>query len=667
MKHFSYLLAAMQVLPAPAQSLVPLEGTVAVPPPAVPFVTVPEPAGSGGARLHSAATVYSIGDPTPEEQLYLELINRARANPAAEAARLAAITDPAIAADYKATGVDLALMQTQFGTLTSAQPLAMNARLTDAARAHSQDMFVNVFQDHTGSDGGTLGTRLNAVGYVGSAGENIYANAKSVPHGHAAFEVDWGGPASNGGMQSPPGHREAIHNPLFREVGIGVVLGSNMVPGKKPLDRVGPQLVTQDFGVQQNSTPFITGVAYYDLNGNKFYDIGEGIGNVHVSVSGSNFEAVTARSGGYAIPVPGNGNYTVTFSGAGFTAVTQNVSVVGSKNQKVDFAPVYNAPQVSGPVVPLVNRANAYSISTLPGASAYEWRSFQKLAAASEGAENDTARIVITQSGTYDVIEGIIVKSGSFAFHLITPSDGARSQYITLSPSYLVNNNSTISFQSMVGFGLPDQHARVQVSTDNGANWETIYNQDGDIDHPEQTWSLRTVSLAPYTGKAIRIRFAYEFFNGQYVSSNDLNVGWLFDDIQFTGTQEIVNEKVSVASGNTFQFTPDTIGDFSLQARGRTGHDFLDWGPAISVRSAPASGTPELQLSISPISGQLQITADLITGANPSVLKLESASSLGSAWQTEPDAVQSIDATRYRVTLTPPADARTRFYRLRAE
>ena len=31
----------------------------------------------------AAAVPYSVGDPTPEEQLYIELINRARANPAA--------------------------------------------------------------------------------------------------------------------------------------------------------------------------------------------------------------------------------------------------------------------------------------------------------------------------------------------------------------------------------------------------------------------------------------------------------------------------------------------------------------------------------------------------------------------------------------------------------
>src|SRR5687768_8674985 len=44
---------------------------------------------------------YGIGEPTPEEQLYLECINRARANPSAEAIRLRDTTDPDIIAAYR--------------------------------------------------------------------------------------------------------------------------------------------------------------------------------------------------------------------------------------------------------------------------------------------------------------------------------------------------------------------------------------------------------------------------------------------------------------------------------------------------------------------------------------------------------------------------------------
>ena len=43
--------------------------------------------------------------------------------------------------------------------------------------------------------------------------------------------------------------------------------------------------MTQDFG-NPGAATFITGVVYQDLNGNSFYDIGEGRSNVRVDESG---------------------------------------------------------------------------------------------------------------------------------------------------------------------------------------------------------------------------------------------------------------------------------------------------------------------------------------------------------------------------------------------
>jgi cysteine-rich secretory family protein len=302
------------------------------PPPAPPVVS--------GAHSFSnspespSAQLYSIGDPTNDEQYYLELINRARANPTAEGLRLANTTDSNVLAAYSAFGVNLVLMQAQFVLIAPAPPLSMNGTLTTAARAHSQSMLQNNYQGHNGVDG-SLTTRLQnytsgANGW--SIGENVYAYSKSVWYGHAGFEVDWGGSVATGGMQSPPGHRQNIHSTTFREVGIGVVLGSNGGSGG-----VGPQLVTQDFGTVGGLLPFVTGVVYRDLNSNGFYDPGEGLGGVTVSVSNVSTYAVTASSGGYSVPVPGSGNYTVTFSGGSVPTSQKNISVANSQNVKSDY------------------------------------------------------------------------------------------------------------------------------------------------------------------------------------------------------------------------------------------------------------------------------------------------------------------------------------------
>jgi hypothetical protein len=281
-----------------------------------------------------ATQLYSIGDPTNEEQYYLELINRARANPTAEGLRLATTTDSNVLSAYSSFGVNLVLMQSQFALLPPAPPLSMNATLTTAARAHSQNMLQNNYQGHSGPDG-SLTTRLQnyTAGANGwSIGENVYAYSKSVWYGHAGFEVDWGGSVTSGGMQSPPGHRQNIHSTTFREVGIGVVLGSNGGSGG-----VGPQLVTQDFGMVGGLPPFVTGVVYRDLNGDGFYEPGEGVGGVTVTVSNTNSYAVTASSGGYSVPVAGSGSYGVTFSGGSVPTNQQSVSVSNGQNVKSDY------------------------------------------------------------------------------------------------------------------------------------------------------------------------------------------------------------------------------------------------------------------------------------------------------------------------------------------
>lgn len=313
-----------------------------------------------------AATQYSIGEPTPEEQLYVEYINRARANPAAEGQRLKNTTDPQVREAYTYWKVNTDLMATQMAAIPPTPPLSINAKLTAAARAHSQDMLTKGFQGHNSSNGTTPENRIRAHGYnFNYWGENVFAYVKSVFYGHAGFEVDWG-TGGVGGMLVPPYHRQNIHQPLFREVGVGNVKGQNGV--------YGPQVVTQDFGTIVGTGPFITGVAYRDLNGNNFYDLGEGLGGVTVTVTGSSYYAVSSQSGGYSVPIPGNGTYNVSFSATGYTPQQKSVVVTELGNVKADYVAVAAAPggtvtlQLSRPVK--ISRTQAKFEVTLTSGSA---------------------------------------------------------------------------------------------------------------------------------------------------------------------------------------------------------------------------------------------------------------------------------------------------------
>ena len=299
-------------------------------------------------------TQYSIGNPSADAQLYLEHINRAREDAIVEANRLANETDSDITSAYNFFNIDTNDIVSQFqwavdyGHMAQhAEPLAFNEDLNQMAELHTQDMFDNEFQGHVSSAnppspyiaGGTLSDRAQAVGYSGSLGENVFSYADSVEHGHAGFNVDWGNttntssPAYNPdfagqGMQNPAGHRLSIHNPNFKEAGIGVINGTN--------GSVGPQLVTQNFGSTGDAT-FVTGVVFEDLDGDNFYDIGEGRSGVRVDVDGSGFFAISTDSGGYTVPVSGDGNYEVTFSGGGFSDFVSTAIVSNGENVKIDY------------------------------------------------------------------------------------------------------------------------------------------------------------------------------------------------------------------------------------------------------------------------------------------------------------------------------------------
>jgi uncharacterized protein YkwD len=86
--------------------------------------------------------------------------------------------------------------------------LIWNENLASAALAHSTDMAVRGFFDHTSPDGIGPSARAREHGHARSAGENIYIGPQSPEE------------AVQGWMNSP-GHRANILNPNWRYLGVG--------------------------------------------------------------------------------------------------------------------------------------------------------------------------------------------------------------------------------------------------------------------------------------------------------------------------------------------------------------------------------------------------------------------------------------------------------------
>ncbi len=307
--------------------------------------------------------VYSHGDPTPEEQYMLELINRARANPSEEGVRLMDTEDPAVQSAYTWFNINKAATKQAFTTYPQRPPLAFHPALNQAARNHTADMVANNFQGHNGSNGSTLDQRYGVVGYVpqGQWGENVSAYSNSVWYGHCGLNVDWG--EQN---QIDLGHRSNIMNfngAVYTEIGIGITKTS----GGLQSNTVGPYVITQDFGIR--SIRYITGVVYNDKNSNGFYDVGEGLEGVRVEPSRGTYYAVTSASGGYAIPFSGSGSVTVVASGGPLTSPITQQANFGSDNIKVDFIPASLKPGSITLLVP-ANSATVDRVNV-----AFDWNS----------------------------------------------------------------------------------------------------------------------------------------------------------------------------------------------------------------------------------------------------------------------------------------------------
>lgn len=264
--------------------------------------------------------------PNDLEQYMVELINRARANPVAEATRF---------------GIDLN-EGLPAGTLSTASrpPLAPNPYLTDAARKHAEWLMANQLFQHEGPGGNSPGTRMTNAGYnftgSWSWAENIAVTASSglpidtterVERHHRNLFVDAG--------IDGRGHRKNLLGE-FREVGSGFTSGT----WKTYPDG---HLSCQDFA-RSGSRFFLTGVAYNDsVNANNFYTPGEGLAGVTVTArrTGDNalYSTTTWASGGYSLALD-PGSYVVSASGGplGGTAEYGTITI-SDRNVKRDIRP----------------------------------------------------------------------------------------------------------------------------------------------------------------------------------------------------------------------------------------------------------------------------------------------------------------------------------------
>jgi YD repeat-containing protein len=283
------------------------------------------------------------GNPSPEEQAHLEAINKARANPLTEAARL---------------NIDLNEGPPE-ETISPdpVPPLRFNELLHRAAIGHSLDMIENNYFAHDGSDGSTPAERCAAEGYVGGTGENIAAESSSIPPAdlvktsrdlHDALFIDYNYPGR--------GHRVNMLREGWKEVGVG------FRPGSVNAGVLYGGAVTCNFGDSSAGGASLIGLVFDDKNQNQAYDLNEGISGALIKDLESGGQVYTASAGGYSLPLS-PGEHTIEATLPDGRKLTKQV-VMARENIKLDFlAEMFSNPD---PTVTLMGDVQAVR----PGESA---------------------------------------------------------------------------------------------------------------------------------------------------------------------------------------------------------------------------------------------------------------------------------------------------------
>ena len=258
-----------------------------------------------GRQLLSSVTI------SPEEQLFVYMLNRAR-------------HDPVAYQQEQNLPVDLSYV-------TPRAPLAVNNALFGSAGFHAEEMATHNYFDHQSHVTGDWPNKMaRDAGYPLPAFWSDSANyIESISAGTVDAKATLNALIVDAGT-SPPGHRNALlgidaFNADNREIGVGHAYSSSSDYGNYWAIHATRHDAADEF---------LTGVVYNDSNGNGRYDLNEGLANV--TVSDGKTQATTSAQGGWSLPIT-DGVYSVSAFGSGFAGQATVPVEVQGQSVEVDF------------------------------------------------------------------------------------------------------------------------------------------------------------------------------------------------------------------------------------------------------------------------------------------------------------------------------------------
>ena len=295
------------------------------------------------------------------------------------------------------------------------------------------------------------------------------------------------------------------------------------------------------------------------------------------------------------------------------TVSINNVIIDGSTQnftyQVIAFDPAQDGadsvlPVINGASNPLVGAGNVYSVNELTFATGYQWKtSLLSSYTVVDGAETDGSVTPQIPAG-YAFRDPSVKAAGSYAYHLAQPN--FQTGQFTLNASLVSGAGGMLNFKSRLGYATNKQVAKVQISTDGGDLWDTIWSQTGTNGAGEGSFQNRSVSLANYAEREIQARFLYDYSTGSAYPQTSAGMGWYVDDISFTDTQSLTNSATNdISPSRDFTLIPQAGGSHALQVRKQVyGKYLLGWS-AITAVTASLDGNPPLVTRTVSLSGAL--------------------------------------------------------------
>jgi hypothetical protein len=224
-----------------------------------------------------------------------------------------------------------------------------------------------------------------------------------------------------------------------------------------------------------------------------------------------------------------------------------------------------------------------------------------------------------------------------------------------------------IAFAGSSGTGAGET-ARLEISLDEGATWNSIWSQPGitsdhGADNSEKTFIARSVSLTNYVGKLVMLRFNFDVDPeiGWFDQAGD-SYGWYIDDITITGAEQGTSSTItSLDASATFQFVPSAAGRYIMQFGAVAGSRNFPMGAWTFVTAQPAPPIVSFDDDITIARGVVSLTAVGVSGAISNIT-VESAPTPAGSWEVETGATVSGPVSGV-YTIRIPTNGEARFYR----